>query len=996
MNATTGLLEVFKAPAPRLYSIPTGRPFLLDLAAALRASIQAEDAHLADAVIYLPTRRAARALVDAFVVTAPGAAASLLPRIKALGDIDEDEFILFEGTAQDEADLPPAVSLMERRLILARMVAARERAFAGQERWAGALAAADELGRLLDSFHTEEVEPGALDALVPEALAEHWGRSLEFLSIVTRAWPDYLRETGRMDPAERRVKLIDRQRRVWNAASPDHPVIVAGTTGSTPAVARLMKNVASQPLGCVVLPGLDLSSDARFWEAVDAPHPQSGLKQLLSTLEADRSTVALWPAKETPAPSARSDIIAVALRPADASDSWRDWAEAIKNDRQALERALANVELVEARDEEREADAVAIKLRSVVETPGKTALLVTPDRDLARRTARKLRRWNIAVDDSAGVPFAQTLCGTYLRLVARALLDISDAVALMAVLRHPLFGGGLDDSARRRAVAAMDRALRGLRPKPGLDGLREKIAASGASGAEPVIDALTDALVLWPTPDAPFAQRLSAHMQIAERLAATADAPGPERLWRNEDGEAGAASLVQLYDAAGAIAHDAAEEYPDIFDQLIDGVVVRRRAPAHPRIAILGPLEARLQHADVVILGGLNEGAWPRDAAIDPFLSRPMRKTVGLPSPEQRIGLAAHDFAQLSAASEVMLARSTRAGGKPAKPSRWIVRLKNILKGANALSLIDHTQKYESLARRLDEPGAIERIPAPQPRPPVGARPTRFYVTRVEKLLRDPYGVYARYVLGLKKLDALNEPFGPLHIGNLFHRMLREFAADEPPADEAGRLARLQALFDRFGPQYGLTDAHRPFWAPRIREALVFLAQWEGARRKAGAPAILEEEGGWDFALNERSFTLAAKADRIDLLSDGAAFIIDYKTGKPPTLRQNDTFSPQLALTGLIASRGGFESLGPVAVSGFEYVRVLARKGDRSDNVGAAGADCVDHIAEAEVRLMALLRHFNDPDTTYPSQPRPQYMDQYGDYDHLARRRERNTQGGEE
>lgn len=993
MKDPANLSGVFQRPAPRYYSIDPGRDFLHDLAAALRASIEAEGAELSNAVIYLPTRRAVRALADAFVKTAPNGKASLLPRIRALGDIDEDEFVLFAGAAVDEIDLPPAVSPMERRLILAQMVAARERAFDGHERWAGALAAADELGRLIDSFYTEEVSPDALETIVPDALAGHWRASLDFLSIVAKAWPAHLDEIGRTDPADRRVKLIDRQRRAWEAAPPAHPVIVAGTTGSTPAVARLMKTVAGLPLGCIVLPGLDLSSAERIWEAVDAPHPQSGLKQLLKELDTDRGAVARWPAGDDVNPNARSEIISVALRPADASDSWRDWAASIGEKSGALETALADVELVEAGDEEREADAAAIKIREAVETPDRTAILVTPDRDLARRTARKLRRWNIFVDDSAGVPFAQTPCGTFLRLVARTIIDVSDAVALMAVLRHPLFGGGLEESARRRAVAAMDRALRGLRAKPGVEGLREKVVA--VPGAEPALDAIAGAMDLQPAPGASFAGRLTAHLQIAEHLAASADERGADRLWRGEDGEAGAEALAGLHPLAGAVGGHAPEDYPAVFDQLIAGVVVRRRAPTHPRVAILGPLEARLQRADVVILGGLNEGTWPRDAAIDPFLSRPMRKDLGLPSPEQRIGLAAHDFAELTASPEIMLTRAARAGGKPAKPSRWIVRLKNILEGAGAVDLIDRTQYYDILARRLDKPRDIKRISAPQPRPPVEARPTAFHVTRIETLLRDPYSIYARAILRLKKLDAHNEPFDARHAGILFHRILKDFAAGDPPGDAAGRIALLQDLFERYADDCGLTQTHRPFWAPRVREAFAFLADWEGERRKAGTPAVLEGEGEWAFAVDGRDFTLAARADRIDRLKDGSAFVIDYKTGKPPTLKQNDAFSPQLPLTGLIVKKGGFSELGAAPVSGFEYVRVIARKGDKSDDVGAAGAACAEHVAEAETRLIELMRHFNDPDTAYLSQPRPEYTDVYSDYDHLARRRERNAQGGD-
>ncbi len=998
MTAAREPSTIFSRPAPRLYTIDAGRPFLADLASVLRASIHAApNTELADALIYLPTRRAVRALADAFIETAPGGRASLLPRIRALGDIDEDEFVLFEGAGSDELDLPPAISAIERRLTLAQMVAAKDRAFDGQERWAGALGAADELGRLLDSFYTEEISLDALETLVPEELAAHWRASLQFLTIITEIWPAYLRERGLMDPSDRRVKLIERQTARWEKTPPGHPVIIAGTTGSAPAVARMMKQVALLPMGAVVIPGLDLTSDDHFWDSIDAPHPQAGLKQLLDELSADRSSVAQWPHAEAAAEAsviARREIFSVALRPAATSDSWRDWAVAIKTNRPALDAALDKVALVEAMDEEREADAVALKIRETIDTPGKTAFLVTPDRDLSRRVAMKLRRWNIIVDDSAGVPFANSPCGTYLRLVARWLQDPSDAVAVMAMLRHPLFGGSLDGAARAGAVSAMDRALRGLRPTGGGDGLAQKINAAKHSGpAAGLLDGLLSGLNHWPQPGAPFTDRLMAHLKIAEELAAADDQPGAARLWRGEDGEAGAAGLAPLCAAVAAISHDAPEDYAAIFDQLIAKITVRRRMPAHPRVAIFGPLEARLQHADVIVLGGLNEGAWPRDAAIDPFLSRPMRHDLGLPSPEQRIGLAAHDFAQLTAAPEIMLTRSTRAGGKPTKPSRWIIRLKNILKGADALAPIEHSERFNILAQRLDDAGKVTTISAPAPRPPVAARPRDFYVTRIEKLLRDPYAIYARYILRLKKLDRLNEPFGSRDIGNLFHEIFHGFVAEGAPVGAKDRLDRLNALYAEHAPQFGLTETHAPFWRDRAMETLHWFSAWDAARAAIGKPVVVEDKGAWMFDMGGFAYSLNAKADRIDRLDDGAAMIIDYKTGAAPTLSQTKKFSPQLPLSGLITVKGGFEALGAAPVAGFEYVRVVGRKGVKADDVGATGEKATQHIADAEDGLYALLQRFNDPDTAYLSQPRPQYMDDYGDYDHLARRRERNAAG---
>lgn len=991
-GAANGAL--FARAAPRVFSIDPGRPFLADLAAALRGLVAADDPlALADVEIVLPTRRAARALAEAFVAGAPGGA-SLLPRIRPLGDVDEDEIAI---DPLGDADLPPAISPLERRLALARMVAAADRAFfAGQENWPAAIAAATALGALLDSFHAEEVDFAKLPALAPPEHAAHWQRTLDFLRIVTEAWPAYLAERGLIDPAERRALLIDREAKRLAAAPPAHPVIIAGTTGSAPAAARLIGVIARLDRGAAVLPGLDraLARDEKAWNAIEDPHPQAGLKALLEKLAVAPAAVAPWP-RSGPAPAPRARLISLALRPAEATDDWRDEIARAAREDPALASACEGLSLIEAEDEEGEAAAIAILMRETLETPSRSAMLVTPDRTLGRRVAAKMRRWDVTVDDSAGVPFANSPCGTYLRLVAQWLTAQGDPALALALAKTALAGFGLDAAARRRAVAALDEGLRGLAPSGGVEGLRARVAANAErrpaliERAAPLLDRLAEAAQGWPIEAAaPFADLLDAHLAAAEMLAAAEAEDGATRLWRGEDGEAGAMLLADLRAAAATLGVVGPRDYPRAFAQLLAGSSVRRRAPAHPRLAILGPLEARLQSADLVILGGLNEGVWPDEAGADPFLSRAMRAQLGLPSPERRIGLSAHDFAQGAAAPNVALTRAKRAGGAPARPSRWIVRLKNILAGAGALKAVDRSPMLAAWAGALDDAGPPRRVSPPRPAPPLEARPRRLFVTRVETWLRDPYAIYARYVLGLKKLDPLAEPFDARHLGMLLHKVFERAARDG-----AGR-ARLSALLAEEAPAYGLGDIERAFWGPAIERALDWFAAFHAERLAQGAPIVLEAQGEAAFAARAGAFTLAARADRIDRLNDGAAMVFDYKSGKIPSAAEMEKFRVQAPLTALVVARGGFEALGPARIAGFYYLKTLNRKG-KGDETGADGDTARDMLQRVEEGLMQWIDAFDDPATPYLSQPRPQFVDEYCDYDHLARRREWSLGDGE-
>lgn len=979
MSKSAKAVSLFDSEGPRLFSIDPGRPFLADLADGL---IDALGPDLPRAEIFFPTRRAVRAAADAVLdaYERRGVAAALLPRFRAIGDIEEDELVAFAGDAADEISLPPPISPTERMATLARLVASRDRAFAGHENWPAAIAAARELGKLLDHFYTEEIDPAALTGLDVADVAGHWAMSLRFLDIVINCWPDHLRKIGRADPAARRAALISATAKRFSAAPPAHPLIIAGTTASAPAVARLVDAIARAPQGLAVLPGLERGADARAWEAIDDAHPQSGLKALLEKLKISHRAVRAFPGSGGENP--RGDLLTLALRPAEATDDWLSLVAAMTKKDKALARSARGMTLIEADNEEAEAGIVAALFRMTVEEPDQTAILVTPDRHLARRVALKMRRWNIQVDDSAGVPFANTQCGVFLRLAAHFLEDPDDPVAILALLRHPLTRLGLDGAARMRAFDAIDRALRGTRPADDLSEIDKTMRerANADAGALAAIAALKEAATLFPRDAAaPFGAFFAGHIAAAELIA------GADQLWSGDDGETGAALLAELEGAGEDISAISGRKYADVFTALIAGAAVRRRSNSHPRLSILGPLEARLQSADRIILGGLNEGVWPQDAAGDPFLSRKMRKDLGLPSTERRIGLSAHDFAGLAAQSEVVMTRAKRAGGKPAAPSRWIVRLKNILTGAGALGDIDRSEDWRSIIAKLDAPAMVQAVDRPRPKAGPGRRPQEISVTRVEKWLRDPYSIYAMYLLGLRKLEDPGIEFGAREMGSLLHKVFERAAL----ADDAPTPARLQALYDEFAPHFGLTSAAQRFWSVAVADSFEWFAGFDAERRQEGALAIAEGRGAWTLPGVNPPLTLTAIADRIDILKDGRAALYDYKSGKLRTEKQDNSFSPQLSLTGAMIRAGAFEQIGVREVARYHYLKTLNRDDDdRKNGWGLENGAAAEAIDEAERRLRALAAAYDSTDAVYHSQPRPEFTDDYGDYDQLARRKE--------
>ncbi len=1012
------LTDLYSTPPLRVFTINAGDPFLPVLAATVLNTIGDDPIALSDAVILTPTRRAARGLGEALLSVDPKRKALLLPTLRPLGDIDEDNDGLLgldqPDHPQDDAALPPAISPFQRIMTLARFVAARNKSFAGQENWPGALGAARELAKLLDSFYTEEIPFDRLKDAAPEALAQHWALSLEFLSIVTEAWPAYLDANGLMDPTARRTALIERQRQRWETTPPTHPVMIAGTTASAPAVARLVKTVAGLPKGAVILPGLDKDLDATGWEKIDDPHPQAGLKALLEKIDLAPQDIPALQGADHRARTERRQLLSLALRPADATDDWRDLSQQLAAEDKGLSKAVTGLSIVEAKNEDGEADAIAYFLREAIETPGKTAMLVTPDRTLARRVALKMRRWGVTLDDSAGTPFQHSPCGVYLRLLAAWRANPSDAVALLALARHPLARFGLSDDQRATALGALDEGLRGLTPTPpapdesALSGIWRKFEAIARQGAQakaaalkeraaPILSVLEKAIDTDRTAR-DFASHVTAHLTMAEIIAKDGRQTNADRgrdatvlPWRGADGEVAAKLFVQIERAGDALAASGfgenAKEYAEIFNALIMGAVVRHHQN-HPRLTILGPLEARMQTADIVLLSGLNEGVWPAEAETDPFLSRPMRADVGLPSPERRLGLAAHDFSQLAAQSKVILTRAKERDGAPAKPSRWLVRLENILKGADAsLASVKESQIPATAIARLDIEERPTPVGAPMPRPPVEARPRALYVTRIEKWLRDPYAVYAQHILSLRKLDDPGETFSKREMGSLLHDVFEKAARDGLPSDAP--LADLQSRFANAAPDFGLTSADASLWAPSIKRAFDWFITFEQENRALGQPVVLEEKGELPLADLSPPFIIRAKADRIDQRHDGALMVFDYKSGEPPSAKQDKKFSPQLPLTALIAEQGGFPDVSAAPIAGYAYMRILNRREKSSENHRTLeNKEASDAITDAAMRLRELIIAFDDPSTPYRSQPHPQFTDQFGDYDQLARRKE--------
>ncbi|SHL28902.1 double-strand break repair protein AddB [Roseibium suaedae] len=1042
--------------APRVTTIPPSVPFLRTLAqklvdgSLLPGFRPLDDPLLLSTVtLYLPTRRAARLLPEIFQELFGGRPV-LLPKILPIGDVDEEDQML---RAERDADpLPPAMPPLERQLAMTRLVLA----------WKGALrrevlnlkldeplgvpaSAADaawlasDLLSLMDEVATEEADWTDLAGLVPEDHARYWQITLDFLKIVQEAWPAHLAQQNRMDPKVRRSLLIRREAERLAVDPPKGPVIVAGATGSVPATAALLKAVAGLENGAIVLPGLDLHLDDESWKSlggrparqgqIAAPaggdsvpgHPQYGLKQLLGELGLPRGDVELLAPVESEALRDREILVSEALRPADTSEGWTGFLAAFPQERRS--RALAEVGMITAANEAEEALSVAIALREALER-GETAALVSPDRLLARRVANELARWQIQVDDSAGRPLDQTPPAILASLAAQLALDGCDPIDLLSLLKHPLARLGLPVKDIRSAARALERGvLRGPRARAGTAGLREAVLASreaAEKGRTPprwkkihdgdweaildLVDRLAEALAplerlagsYEPVAVTDLAKAHADVMHLLSRDEAGSDA----ELYSGETGDALAQMLAGLIDAESSGLMVAPHDWPSVFAALMGGISVRRRLPGDPRIQILGPMEARLQSPDLVILSGLNEGIWPQRTRNDPWLNRPMKRDLGLDPPERRIGAAAHDFAQGLGARRVLMSRAARADGAPTVASRWLQRLITLAGPDVQAEMEGRGRVYTRFSAMLDRPeGPVRPAARPEPFPPLAARPKSLSVTEIERLVRDPYAIFAKHVLDLEPVDPIGGEPGAADKGTIIHDALAEFLeAWDGPFDERAVQRLIEVGSGYFAPLDAF-PAIRALWWPRFQRIARGFIAFEAERAPEIERRFLEISGGAELKLPGVEFRLRGRADRFDLLKDGSLVVIDYKTGQAPSLKQVESLlAPQLPLEAAMIKRFGFKDVPATApVSSLLYVQL---KGGATPVIpfprNPKDTDLGDLAEDAWKRLEKLVAHYAKLENGYLSRSRVMMEGRTdGPYDHLARVQEWSA-GGED
>jgi ATP-dependent helicase/nuclease subunit B len=946
-----------------VYTIPPDAAFIDRLAEGLWKQAKRDPFKLSEMLVLLPTRRACRYLHQAFPRII-GKRAVLLPRMQPLGDIDEEE-LYFADSEDANSGIAPAISPLRRQLLLAQLIRKKDPAMPLDQAAQLALA----LGQLLDEVQYERLDFAGLEKLVPENYAEHWQKTVEFLKIVTDLWPALLKDEGCIDPALRRNMLTDAQAEAWRKKPPQFPVIAAGSTGTLKATRGLLDVVAGLPQGAVVLPGLDTELDEEAWQAIDDVHPQSSMKHLIEHIGIMRLDVKLWPTCKNE-PSLCVRLLNEAMRPAEKTDAWRT-LDAKKLPKECCH-SLSRITFDTAQEE---AQAIALLMRGALEVPERTAALVTGDRALAERVAAQLARWDVMANDSAGCSLAATPVGGFLLDILGAADPDATPIDYLSLLKHPLAACGMEpNECRAKAREVEIQVWRAANENKGETKHIRQWLENFKLIFEPMRQSWRKKL--------PLVEWIDLHRGMAEQCASDGET-GAERIWKNNDGEEAAEWLAEWREAANGFPALSGDEYANLFASLLRAKTIRPAFGQHPRLSILGPLEARLLQADLTILGGMNEGTWPPEPTIDPWMSRPMKHDFELPLPERRIGLSAHDFVQLAAGPKVVITRARRAGNAPTVPSRFLLQLETVLDAlGHKNEMLTPKEPWAEWARMLDEPKEPAPMAAPSPKPPVDARPRELRVTDIGTWRRNPYAIYAKYILRLRKLEPIEQEATAADRGNIIHKALEVFLRkyqDNLPADALEDLLTIGR--DVFKPYEDEPQA-MAFWWPRFENIATWFIEQEQERRGENIKNLQAEAEG-SITL-QKDFKLKGRADRVDQMPDGTLAIIDYKTGGVPKQKEvNAGLEPQLALLALIASEGGFKDIPAATAAELAYWQL---SGGRTAGKTQLVKGSIDTLMQhARQGLENLITQFANANTPYEAVPKPNLAPDYDDYAHLAR-----------
>ncbi len=816
---------------------------------------------------------------------------------------------------------------------------------------------ADNLQGFLDEVEKEGLDLEGLLAVDDGELASHKQQILQFLQYFGSVWQNVLVKDGLASAAKNRNLMLKNYSDDLLVNGSKYPIIAAGSTGSVIAAAELLKTIAWLENGRVVLFGLDKDLNEEIWQKIVENHPQFMLKKLLERMEVSRRDVVEI------ANVKQSDDLVVNLCSLAALP-----AEFIFDKQLAVKDQVNSITKIETENEFDEAKIIALLFRQALETKGKTAALISNDKNLIELVRVNLLAWQVEIDDSASSNLAESELVNYLFLISEFAKNDFSAVNLLAVLKHSL----TNFNSEFLRVLEMG-VFRDVVKFFGFDDLILWVENN-------------DDLVVWlveiaeifkpligefEKEEVDFVKMVGVHFDCFEKLIHTHFHPRES----GDDKAGGGEEFLEFYQEISATKSNFSLE-PQSYNQLLKNLLknyqFRKSGQFHPRLHILSTMEARLMSYDLTIVVGLCEGEFPAKVS-DDWLGNKIRAEFGLSSGAKKIGISAYDFCNYLANKEVVLLYPKNQNNAPTIKSRFLLKLETVLKLNGWESWLKNGQQYLQLLV-LDDKKRVN-ISRANPKPKHNLQ--KISATDISKWLRNPYYIYAKRILQLKPLQQIEQDASFREFGNFVHKALEEFVKNYPQID-------LKDYGEKIFANYFPDPTSRLLWWAKFENIVKWFLKQEEELRNNSQVNFLASFVEIEAEITIKDIILTTKIDRINLYRDGSFEIIDYKTGALPQAKEiKSGLEPQLAVEALILTKGKIKNCSEIKLEKISNLQYQNLKG-RDQNEVKDLADIDKLIAAADDGILRLLEIFVDQNIGYICCPN---IDIYkeDDYWHLGR-----------
>jgi ATP-dependent helicase/nuclease subunit B len=931
----------------------------------------------------MPNRRSANALRTVFLEEIESGS-RILPSIEAIGDLDEKAIVL-SGVDSDSLleylkSQKTSLEIGYRLLLLRETMLNYSHSSIEQ-----AMGLSKELDVFLRDIENYEIDFSKLDNLVGEDLAIHWQQILDFLKNFGTRWQDLLNKHNIASTYGNRVSSVRFYEKILKKVGLKNPLLMVGNFEPSESTLNLMKTLLKCDNAYLIFKGLENVMTAEECQSIDETHSHFLSEKTLEKLALDkRSMVNLrYPEYKTIGNDSLQSLY-ISMLPPELTYRWQN------NDKIC---ELKHIQYIECREIHDELNLIMVYLLDHIAKNGLKNIALVANQELSQRLELLLSYWNIPFNNNYGKKFILHGVVRYLMLIVEVYNENYRANKLLSLLKNNFTRFGYDREKLLKNIQLFEEYIlhNGVN-RNGMESYRVNLRSveneQTREDLTEFFDRIESYFAILDGKNLPLEKLVQNHLQLAEKLAGSVENDGADILWHSEESGEKVRELFygELLLQSKYFGNSNIADYEYILNFLISERSYSDDYSLYPAVNITSVQEAQLINYDLVIIANLNDGANPMNTPPDPWMSRKMRIDLGLPPRETEIGKSYFNLIQLVAQKKVLLTRSRNVDGTPSIKSRFLQRLETMLH-CNGLGLATNEaivrgfQKYHSFEYNLEN--NIYKV-RPQPKPPVNLRPRNLSATNIDLLNLNPYDIYVKKILALKKTNPLEKENIHARVGIILHSIFERYSRDYEKYRRSGSGALALLVKDTLDHSFANDQLLTELYYDRVLETTRYFIELDERSRKENYSITLEDWNECDLGAG-KNFFLSARIDRMEKLNNSMR-IIDYKTGTAPS--KTDIICGwrlQLPVEALILSK----SRPGIDIESLQYWLVKQKNckvTEINDGEKMRGTNNIILIRElvkkTEEFVMKLVDLFDNEFTGYTATNRNSH---YSDFNHLSR-----------